>query len=198
MERFWTIALCRCLQAPSHSRVCAQLSSSGQSAGFKLHTSPVMTIAEHGFRCDRTISVSILRYALGHRLCWKDHLHPNLSLVVEATRFSAKFARYIVESIMLLILSNVHGPLGLKRFQNITDPPYFTMGLSRSSFTSCHIMSCHVMSCHLVDAFIQSDLQLIRLSRRHTPWSNVGFRALLKGPTAAQILSWPHRGSHPL
>ena len=45
-------------------------------------------------------------------------------------------------------------------------------------------------------AFIQSDLQLIRLSRRHTPWSNVGLRALLKGPTAVQILSWPHQGSN--
>ena len=36
------------------------------------------------------------------------------------------------------------------------------------------------ITCHLADAFIQSDLQLIRLSRRHTPWSNVGLRALLK------------------
>ena len=34
---------------------------------------------------------------------------------------------------------------------------------------------------HLADAFIQSDIQLIRLSRRHTPWSNVGLRTLLKG-----------------
>ena len=50
--------------------------------------------------------------------------------------------------------------------------------------------------CHLADAFIQSDLQLIRLSRRHTPWSNVGLRALLKGPTAVRISSWPHRGSN--
>ena len=51
------------------------------------------------------------------------------------------------------------------------------------------------MSCHLADVFIQSDLQLIRLSRRHTPWSNVGLRALVKGPAAVQILSWPHQGS---
>ena len=48
----------------------------------------------------------------------------------------------------------------------------------------------HYITCHLADAFIQSDLQLIRLSRRHTPWSNVGLRALLKGPTAVQILSY--------
>ena len=52
------------------------------------------------------------------------------------------------------------------------------------------------ITCHLADAFIQSDLQLIRLSRRHTPWSNVGLRALLKGPTAVRILSWPHQGSN--
>ena len=48
------------------------------------------------------------------------------------------------------------------------------------------------MSCHLADAFIQSDLQLIRLSRRHTPWSNVGLWALLKDPTDVQILSSPN------
>ena len=30
------------------------------------------------------------------------------------------------------------------------------------------------MTCNLSDAFIQSNLQLIRLSRRYTPWSNVG------------------------
>ena len=35
-----------------------------------------------------------------------------------------------------------------------------------------------------------------RLTVRHTPWSNVGLRALLKGPTAVQILSWPHQGSN--
>ena len=52
------------------------------------------------------------------------------------------------------------------------------------------------ITCHLAGAFIQSDLQLIRLSRRHTPWSNVGLRALLKGPTAVQILSWPQLGSN--
>ena len=45
----------------------------------------------------------------------------------------------------------------------------------------------HYITCNLADAFIQSDLLLIRLSRRHTPWSNVGLRALLKGPTAGQI-----------
>ena len=47
------------------------------------------------------------------------------------------------------------------------------------------------ITCHLSDAFIQNDFQLIRLSR-----SNVGLRALLKGPTAVQILSWPHQGSN--
>ena len=53
------------------------------------------------------------------------------------------------------------------------------------------IMGHHYIACHLVDYFIQSNLQLIRLSRRHNPWSNVGLRASLKGPTAVQILSWP-------
>ena len=51
--------------------------------------------------------------------------------------------------------------------------------------TACIVYSAmcsvHYITCHLADAFIQSDLQLIRLSRRHTPWSNVGLRALLKG-----------------
>ena len=28
------------------------------------------------------------------------------------------------------------------------------------------------------------------------PWSNVGLRALLKGPTAVHILSWQHQGSN--
>ena len=58
------------------------------------------------------------------------------------------------------------------------------------------IITLHVI---LADAFIQSNLQLIRLSRRHTAWSNVGLRALLKGPRAqgpVQILSWPHLGSN--
>ena len=44
---------------------------------------------------------------------------------------------------------------------------------------------------HLADAFIQRDLQLIRLSRRPTPWSNVGLRALLKSPAAMQIVASP-------
>ena len=50
--------------------------------------------------------------------------------------------------------------------------------------------------CHLADSFIQSNLQLIRLSRRHTPWSNVGLRALLKGPTSVQVVTTP--GIEPL
>ena len=54
----------------------------------------------------------------------------------------------------------------------------------------------YYITCHLANAFIQSDLQFIRLSRRHTTWSNVGLRALLKGPTAVQIFSWPHQASN--
>ena len=49
-----------------------------------------------------------------------------------------------------------------------------------------------IITYHLADTFIQSNLQLIRLSRRHTPWSNVGLRALLKGPTA--VLCRSYRG----
>ena len=63
-------------------------------------------------------------------------------------------------------------------------------------FKTCVLL--HYITCHLADAFIHSDLQLIRLSRRHTPWSNVGLRALLKGLTAVQILSWPQQGSNHL
>ena len=43
-------------------------------------------------------------------------------------------------------------------------------------------LSHYIITCHLADA--KSNLQLIRLSRRHTLRSNVGLRALLKGPTA--------------
>ena len=73
-------------------------------------------------------------------------------------------------------------------------------GTRTSNITTCHTKTTgtlHYITCHLADAFIQSDLQWIRLSRRHTPWSNVGLRASLKGPTAVQILSWPHQGSNP-
>ena len=74
--------------------------------------------------------------------------------------------------------------------------------LSHLIYLSYHIprlvqlANTHYITCNLADAFIQSDLQLIRLGRRHTPWSNVGLRALLKGPTAVLILSWPHHGSN--
>ena len=62
--------------------------------------------------------------------------------------------------------------------------------------TAIELFISSIITCHLADAFIQSDLQLIRLSRRHTHWSNVGLRVCLKGPTAVQILSWPHQGSN--
>ena len=50
--------------------------------------------------------------------------------------------------------------------------------------------------CHLADAFIQSDLQLIRPSGRHTPWNNVGLRALLKGQQLCRSYQGPHQGSN--
>ena len=37
-------------------------------------------------------------------------------------------------------------------------------------------------SCHLADVFIQSDLQLIRLSRRHFPLKQCGVKGLAQGP----------------
>lgn len=47
------------------------------------------------------------------------------------------------------------------------------------------------MVIYLADAFIESDSQLIRLSRGKLPtWSNAELRVLLKGPTAVWILSW--------
>ena len=60
------------------------------------------------------------------------------------------------------------------------------------NFLMIGTLVCHV-SCHVADAFIQNDLQLTRLSRRHTPWSNLGLRAFEQ---AVQILSWPHQGSN--
>ena len=54
-----------------------------------------------------------------------------------------------------------------------------------------HYISQYII-CHLADAFIQSDLQLIRLSMRHSHLQQCG----VKGPTAVQILSWPHQGSN--
>ena len=72
------------------------------------------------------------------------------------------------------------------------------VGLIRDDRGLFKVRACgeHYITCNLVVAFIQSNLQLIRLSIRHTPWSNVGLRALLKGPTLVQMLSWPHQGSN--
>ena len=44
---------------------------------------------------------------------------------------------------------------------------------------------CHYITCHLADTFIQSNLQLIRLSRIYTPWSNV---CLAQGPNSCADL----------
>ena len=56
----------------------------------------------------------------------------------------------------------------------------------------------HYIRCHLADAFIQSDLQLIRLNRRHISWGKCAppTYPLAQGPTAVQISSWPHLGSN--
>ena len=44
------------------------------------------------------------------------------------------------------------------------------------------------VSCHLADAFIQRDLQLIRLSRRHTPLEQCGVKGLAQGPNSCADL----------
>ena len=56
--------------------------------------------------------------------------------------------------------------------------------------------SCVVyITCNLADAFIQSDLQLIRLGRRHTPWSNVGVKGLAQGANScADFLYFLYHG----
>ena len=64
---------------PSHSWVCAyQLTSSTQPTGFQLDWGLVteMAIAERWFCFHRTISVWILRYALGHCLIFEATLYP--------------------------------------------------------------------------------------------------------------------------
>ena len=54
------------------------------------------------------------------------------------------------------------------------------------------------ITCHLADAFIQSNLQLTRLSRRHTPWSNVGVKGLAQGPNSCADLIVATPGIEPL
>ena len=61
-------------------------------------------------------------------------------------------------------------------------------GIRRSQSASERLLPLHCITCHLADAFIQSDLQLIRLSRRHTPRSNVGLRAFAQGPNSCADL----------
>ena len=46
----------------------------------------------------------------------------------------------------------------------------------------------HYITCHLADAFIQSDLQLIRLSRRHSPLEQCGVKGLAQGPNSCADL----------
>ena len=96
--------------------------------------------------------------------CWTSYLRLSISFLAKATGFPAMISWYFVEFIVPLILSNSPGPLAAKPLQNINDPPLH-----------------YYITCHLAGAFIQSGLQLIRLSRRQTPWSNVGLRGLLKG-----------------
>ena len=51
-----------------------------------------------------------------------------------------------------------------------------TQGADRYKWpVTCQVLGTCIY--YLADAFIQSNLQLIRQSRRHAPWSNVGLRA---------------------
>ena len=51
-----------------------------------------------------------------------------------------------------------------------------------------YIYNIMILLRHLADAFIQSDLQLITLSRIHAPLEQCGVKGLAQGPTAMQIL----------
>ena len=55
----------------------------------------------------------------------------------------------------------------------------------------------HYITCHLADAFIQSDLQLIRLSRRHTPLEQCGVKGLAQGPNSCADLIVATTGIEP-
>ena len=55
----------------------------------------------------------------------------------------------------------------------------------------------HYIICNLADAFVQSDLQLIRLSRRHMPWSNVGVKGLAQRPNSCADLIMAAPGIEP-
>ena len=46
----------------------------------------------------------------------------------------------------------------------------------------------HYITCHLADALIQSDLQLLRLSRRHFPLEQCGVKGLAQGPNSCADL----------
>ena len=63
--------------------------------------------------------------------------------------------------------------------------------VGQQSYANRASLHLHI-TCYLADAYIHSDLQLIRQS----PWRNVGLRILLNSPTAVQILLWLHWGSN--
>ena len=52
-------------------------------------------------------------------------------------------------------------------------------------------------TCHLAEAFIQSDLQLIRLCRRHTPKEQCGVKGLAQGPKSCADLIMATPGIEP-
>ena len=54
------------------------------------------------------------------------------------------------------------------------------------------------ITCHLADAFIQRDLQLIRLSRRHFTLEQCGVKGLAQGPNSGADLIMATPGIEPL
>ena len=54
------------------------------------------------------------------------------------------------------------------------------------------------MLCHLADAFIQSDLQLIWLSRRRSPLEQCGVKGFAQGPNSCADLILATPGIKPL
>ena len=64
-------------------------------------------------------------------------------------------------------------------------------------YTKISLITLHYLSCHLADAFIQSDLQLVRLSRRHTPLEQCGVKGLAQGPNSCADLNVATPGIKP-
>ena len=58
-------------------------------------------------------------------------------------------------------------------------------------------LASYYITCHLADAFIQSDLQLIRLSRGQSPLEKCGVKGLSQGPNSCADLIVATAGIEP-